>query len=413
MIKFEINLAEVRQVLQALPKNREKLFEMMRFDVRGAASKYLNGLMKTELSFFLGRDKYQRSLIDFSERNYRNGFYTRAFAVKGVGKLTVRVPRDRLGEYQTTVLPRYQQYDPQIQQDLVLMFLSGMSTRNISMLSERLVGRKLSAAEVSECNGELREAIERWRNRDLSKEKIKYLILDGVNFDMRITDSVEKVAVLVAIGVTIEGYRMVLGFQAGDKESATCWREFLRDLKRRGLMAENILLGIMDGLSGLETVFCDEFSKADIQRCQVHVAQNILTKVPRKLKKVVADDLRNIFYAGSKKKAEFQYEAFVKKWETEIPSAVKSLKNSITRCLTFYKFPKEEWVSVRTTNIIERLNKEFKRRTKPMEIVAGEQACYMLLAFISLKMEMGWRSTPVGKSPAVAKPWFIEFTQNI
>lgn len=411
MLKLELNLPEIRKTLQELPTNREKLFEMMRFDAREMASKYLNQLMNMELSFFLGRDKYQRSLIDFSERNYRNGFYSRTFAVKGLGKLKVVVLRDRLGEYETSVLPKFQQYDAQIQQDMVLMFLSGISTRGVGLISERLLGRKLSHGEASNANQELKESIEKWRNRDLSTFQIKYMILDGVNFDMRISDSVEKVSVLVAIGVTLEGQRIVLGFQAGDKESATSWREFLKDLKRRGLSTHNVVLGIMDGLSGLETVFKDEFPKADIQRCQVHVARNVISKVPRKLKQKVADELRNIFYAGSKQKAQTKYQEFIKKWETQIPSACRSLKNSIDRCLTFYKRPQEEWISIRTTNMIERLNKEFKRRTKPMEIVAGEQACYMLLAFISLKMEMSWRQTPVGKSPA-RQPWFIEFTQK-
>ena len=153
----------------------------------------------------------------------------------------------------------------------------------------------------------------------------------------------------------------------------------------------------MDGLSGLEIVFREEFPNAQVQRCQVHVARNVLAKVPHKLKQLVADDLRSIFYASSKEKAEEFYKEFQEKWDKEIPSAVKSLSQAIGSCLTFFSFPQEEWISLRTTNVIERLNKEFKRRIKSMEIVAGEHACYRLLAFISLKMEMNWRTTKVGK----------------
>ena len=127
------------------------------------------------------------------------------------------------------------------------------------------------------------------------------------------------------------------------------------------------------------------------------MARNVLAKAPHKVKKEVADDLRSIFYASSKEKAEGFYKSFQKKWDKDIPSAVKSLTQSLDACLTFFKFPKEEWISLRTTNIIERLNKEFKRRTKSMEIVAGENACYRLLTFISLKMELSWRSNPIGK----------------
>ena len=284
------------------------------------------------------------------------------------------------------------------------------------MISKRLIGRRVSPTEISNANNELIEAVEKWRSRDLSEEPIKYLFLDGVNFDMRIDGSIEKVPVLVAIGVTEAGQKRVLGFQAGDKESASTWREFLKDLKKRGLDSFRVILGVMDGLAGLEKVFKEEFSRAKVQRCQVHVARNVLAKVPKKLKKSVADDLRSIFYASSKKKAMDFFNAFKDKWQKDLPSAVKCLENSIEACLTFFMCPEEEWISLRTTNIIERLNKEFKRRTKPMEIVAGENACYMLLAFISLKMELHWRSNPIGKVrnnlPFFQNLVIEKFTQN-
>jgi len=177
----------------------------------------------------------------------------------------------------------------------------------------------------------------------------------------------------------------------------TGWRELFKDLKGRGLDALNIRLGIMDGLPGLEKVFKEEFPKAKVQRCQVHVAKNVLAKVPRKLKQAVADDMRSIFYASTKAKARKLFKEFKKEWAKELPSAVKTLGSSVDACLTFFDFPEDEWTSLRTTNIIERLNKEYKRRTKPMEIVAGEAACYKLLTFISLRMELSWRANPVGK----------------
>jgi putative transposase len=214
---------------------------------------------------------------------------------------------------------------------------------------------------------------------------------------MRIDRSIEKVPVLVAIGVAKTGRKRVLGFQAGDKESAPTWREFFKDLKNRGLDGRGMVLGAMDGLPGLEKVFKEEFPKAKVQRCQVHVSRNVLAKVPKKQKKAVADDMRSIFYASSKSKAMEFFEIFKQKWRKDFPSAVKCLGNSIEACLTFFICPEEEWISLRTTNIIERLNKEFKRRTKPMEIVAGENACYTLLSFICLKMELHWKSNPIGK----------------
>ena len=231
-------------------------------------------------------------------------------------------------------------------------------------------------------------AIEKWRTRDLSTENIKYLYIDGTNLSMRVTDSIENVPFLVIIGVDERGYKNVLLIQQGDKESASTWRQVFKDLKKRGLNYQNIKLGIMDGLAGLEKVFKEEFPNALVQRCQVHVARNVISKVPQKHKKEIADDLRSIFYASSKDKAKVFYKEFKDKYEKVFPSAVKSLSNSIESCLSFFEFPEEEWISLRTTNVIERLNKEFKRRTKPMEILAGETSSYNLLSFISYKMEL-------------------------
>jgi putative transposase len=350
--------------------------------------------MDIERTQFLGRQRYEHGQGDV---NHRNGSYPRNFTLKGIGQVNVRVPRDREGGFKTKIIPRSKRYEDELRRDLTMMFLTGVSTRTLSMMSERLIGRRISPTQVSNANKELIDAVERWRSRDLSEEPIKYMFLDGVNFDMRIDGSIEKVPVLVAIGVTEEGHRKVLGFQAGDKESAPTWREFFKDLKRRGLKGANMILGVMDGLPGLEKVFKEEFPKAKVQRCQVHVSRNVLAKVPKKLKKAVADDLRSIFYASSKQKAMGFFDIFKEKWRKDLPSAVQCLENSIGACLTFFICPEEEWISLRTSNIIERLNKEFKRRTKPMEIVAGENACYMLLAFISLKMEIHWKSNPIGK----------------
>jgi len=393
-MKVEISVPEVVEIFKEIQEQPERLFEMIRVDIRENVGEYLSKLMDMELSHFLGREWYEHGQGDV---NHRNGSYGRNFTLKGIGEVQVEVPRDRKTEFKTQVIPRSKRYEDELRQDLSFMFLTGVSTRSLSMISTRLIGRKISAGEVSNANKELIDAVEKWRTRDLSGEPIKYLFLDGVNFDMRIDGSIEKVPVLVAIGVTETGQKLVLGFQAGDKESAPTWREFFKDLKGRGLDGSNMVLGVMDGLPGLEKVFKEEFPKAKVQRCQVHVARNVLAKVPRKLKKAVADDMRSIFYASSKPKAMEFFDIFRERWQQDLPSAVRCLENSIEACLTFFICPEEEWISLRTTNIIERLNKEFKRRTKSMEIVAGENACYTLLAFICLKMELHWRSNPIGK----------------
>lgn len=393
-----------------IQRQPEQIFEMMRVEMNQSVGQYLSELMRTELSHFLGREPYERKE---GKTNHRNGFYERQFTMKRFGEVAIEVPRDRDGEFRSEVLPRSKRYEDELRKDVCLMYLTGISTRTLSMLSKQLLGRKISAGEVSRANG---EAVERWRTRDLSQQKIKYILVDGVNFSMRVGKSVETVPVLVAVGVREDGTRLVLGLQAGDKESAGCWREFFEDLKSRGLSSETVMLGVMDGLAGLEMVFKEEFPQAEVQRCQVHVARNVLAKVPKKLKPEVADDMRSIFYASSKEKAKEFFVQFKEHWDKEVPSAVKCLENSLESCLTFFKFPPEEWQALRTTNIIERLNKEFKRRTRSMEIVAGENACYRLLAFISLKMEVHWKRNPIGKVaynlPIFKRVPLLDFTQN-
>lgn len=406
-LQLKMSLPEVVELIKEIKEVPARIFEYIGFNIKGAVSAFLTNLMDCELTHHLGRERYERKK---GSKDYRNGSYTRTFCIKGIGDVEVKIPRDRDGDFKTEVIPKSKRYEDRITEDIASMYLTGISTRTLSLLSKRLIGRSISPQEVSNASKELKHAIERWRTRSLSHEKIKYMFIDGVNFRIRINGKVEIVPVLVVIGVREDNTRCVLCIQMGDKESASVWRECFRDLKSRGLDPSYVTLGIMDGLKGLETVFKEEFPNAKIQRCQVHVARNVLSKVPKRLKQSVADDLRSIFYASSRKKADEFARSFIDKWEKEIPSAVKSLTSSLDACLTFFSFPQEEWISLRTTNIIERLNKEFKRRTKPMEIVAGEDACYLLLAFISLKMEMSWRHAKVGKvHPNL--PLYKKFTQ--
>ena len=413
-MNFTIAVSEIKELFSLIKEEPAKLFEMMELSIQKQVGNYLSKLMDIELTDHLGRKPYQREKETGSAqtpKNYRNAsppaltacvnnhagrdIYNRKFFIKRIGEVETTVPKGRNSEFHTRVLPKAKREGERLPADLHAMFLSGISTRAL-LLSKRLIGRKVSPSEISSASKEFSIAIEEWRTRDLSPENIKYLYIDGVNFSMRVTNSIEKVPFLVIIGVDANGYKKVLLIQQGDKESASSWRQAFKDLKERGLNYQNIKLGIMDGLSGLEKVFKEEFPNASVQRCQVHVARNIISKVPRKHKKEIGGDLRSIFYASSKDKAKAFYKEFKDKYEKDFPSAVKSLSNSIESCLSFFEFPEEEWISLRTTNVIERLNKEFKRRTKPMEILAGETSSYNLLSFISYKMELSWAEAPVG-----------------
>jgi len=299
-MQITLNVTEFKELCKSIQKRPKKLFKMMRQEIRETMGQYLSELIRMELIHYLGRQPYERR---DGHRNHRNGYYHRGFTLKGIGEVLVRMARDRRGAFHSQVLPRSKRYEEELRQDICVMYLTGISTRTLSIISEKLLGRKISSGEVSRVSKQLVEAVEKWRLRDLSEERIQYLFIDGITFKMRVTDSVENVPVLVVIGVREDGRRLVLGFQAGAKESASTWREFFKDLKRRGLRSELVKLGVMDGLPALEKAFREEFTRAEVQRCQVHLARNILAKVPAKLKKEVASDLRSIFYAPSKGKA--------------------------------------------------------------------------------------------------------------
>ena len=336
-MKLEVSVPELVEVFKEIQKQPERIFEMIRLDVREIVGDYMTAMMGAELTHFLGREPYARGQ---GEVNHRNGSYDRAFTLKNIGEVEVKIPRDRKGEFTTQVIPRSKQYEEEISRDLSLLFLAGISTRSLSMISRRLIGRKISHTEISGANTELTEAVKKWRMRDLSKESVRHIFVDGVNFRMRLHGSIELVSVLVAIGVTGRGHKLVLGMQSGDKESASSWREFFRDLKSRGLSSQTVTLGIMDGLPGLESVFKEEFSQARVQRCIVHVDRNVIAKVPKKLKKEVAADVCSIFYAPSRENALDQFHTFTEKWRKDLPSAVNCLERSIDSCPTFLIFPR-------------------------------------------------------------------------
>jgi putative transposase len=410
MIKIENSLVETRKIYKKILSDPGKLFEMMRVDIKELAERALCELLKQELTLYLGRDKYKRSLE--KEPNYRNGSTNKKYTIKNVGELNLEVPRDRKGTFESQLVKKYERYEKSLEKDISILFLSGLSTRNVSLISESILGRKISHGEVSNINKELLSGIDSWRIRDLSNFDIKYMYMDGVFFHMRVGHKIEKIPMLVIIGVTSQNRRVFLTIQQGDKEKASTWREVFKDIKKRGISGDKIKLGIMDGLPGLMSVFKQEFPNAKVQRCQVHVARNVLCKVPKNFKVEVADRLKDIFYAGSRSKAMSVYEEFATGYEVKIPSAVKCLSNVIEECLTFYSFPEEEWLSIRTSNVIESVNKQFKRRTNSMEILAGEASAYRLLCFIALKMELGWRSVPINKKIKLPMPALELFTQK-
>jgi len=238
------------------------------------------------------------------------------------------------------------------------------------------------------------------------------MFLDATNFKMRRKD-VGREPVLVAIGVDEEGRRSVLGFQAGDKESSRSWDAFLGDLIHRGVDPAGVELGLMDGLPGLEQVFTTRFRKARTQRCQVHKAVNVLVKVPKRIQPTFIPMMNEVFYNESSAASREAFSRLSQRFQRVCPDGVECLEKDLDAILAFYAFPKAEWPSLRSTNPIERLNKEFKRRTKAMEVLGGEKTCYAILAYISMRMEKTWKKAKIGTSNVVhLKPFQARLTQK-
>jgi transposase-like protein len=345
-MKLEMTVSEAKEIFKEIQEQPEQLFKMIRADIRQTVGQYLTTMMNYELTQFLGKDLYQRSVVRTGV-NHRNGSYRRDFTLKEIGKVSVKVPRDRQGDFKTQAIPQSKQY------------------RDQSRCQHVVFDRSEHPKFVDDSRKVDWPPFVAYRNQQRHR------------------------------GVERSGGKMAAsGFINGIRQIYICGRgEFPHACPK------------------------EEFPHAKVQRCQVHVARNVLAKIPQKQKREVAGDIRSIFYASSKKKSLEYFEAFQGKWKDTLPSATSCLERSIHSCLTFFNFPEEEWISLRTTNAIERLNKGFRRRTRPMEILAGEAACYRILAFIAIKMELHWRSNPVGK---VRKnlPFFEElnyenFTQKV
>ena len=413
MLKIQVSFPELKahaEMIRGMARDPMATLQMLAGHLRPRFEEWLNDLMKAELTLHVGREPYERKS---RARNHRNGYRSRRLTVKSLGTLELQIPRDREGTFRSAVVPERIQYDPRIEQDLQMLFLGGASTRTVELMSERLFGRRLSSGEVSKANQKLLAPVEAWRNRSLADEKYLYLFVDGTNFSMRRGREVVKQCVLVVIGVNEARQRQVLALQAGDKESATAWKVVFSDLIRRGLDPSTIQLGVMDGLPGLEKAFRATFRRATVQRCQFHKAANVLAKVRRKDREIVAADLREVLYAGDKLGAKHALERFSGKWRAMYPDAVKCLERDFEAVTAYLDFPELEWMHLRTTNIIERLHKEFKRRTKPMEIVAGEESVYRILAFVAMKMEVSWRNAPFRNSGfRKLKPFAGYFTHD-
>jgi transposase-like protein len=328
-------------------------------------------LLKEEINNFIQVENPDKKL-------QRNGYYKRGLATKFGHIDELNIPRDRQSEFHTQLFEPYdRRHGDWLEETVIRMYQSGMSTREVGKMVEKLVGASYSATTISNITNATLEDIEGWRKRPITKRFIA-LFLDALFVKVR-RDSVDKEAIYIAMGITEDGYREILGFYIGGSESATGWHDVLSDLYTRGL--KQVLLGIFDGLSGLEDTFRSVYPKADVQHCVVHKVRNSLNKARKKDQYELAEALKPIYKAPTKQIALKEFESFKEDWTARYPKIVSSWEENLPTLLTFMNYPSEIRYAIYTTNWIERQNKEIRKRLKTMNslpsIEAAEKIIYL------------------------------------
>lgn len=340
--------------------------------IREFVKEKLELIMKEEIKNFL--EVKQKEV-----HNSRNGYYTRSLDTK-YGKIDqLYVPRDRNRDFQIQLFEPYQRRDGWLEEAIIKMYQSGMSTREIGKIIERILGSSYSPTTISNITDATIEDIRKWQQRQLNK-RYSILYLDGLYIKVR-RDTYAKEVIDIVLGVNEDGYREILGFYVGGQESALGWQEILQDLYQRGV--KEVLLGVFDGLNGLEEAFKSVFPKADVQRCVVHKVRNTLNKVRKKDQIEVAEDLKLIYRATTKEAAIQAFREFEKKWSKKYAREVQSWEKDLDVLLTFMKYPLSIRSVIYTTNAIERTIKDIRKRLKTMNslssIEAAEKITYLTI----------------------------------
>jgi putative transposase len=348
--------------------------------LRGKIREMILSLAEAELSEVLAALPYERK---GERRGYRNGKRERWIST-GLGATAIELPRGRLSEggeekeWQSRLIERYQRRARSVDSALLGCYLSGANGRRIrGALSALLRGAPLSKSAVSRIVGRLEALFTDWRKRSLKTEAVIFLYLDGIALRVRIANKVVSAPVLVAVGVKADGQKVVLDLELLQSESTECWGGLVEGLIERGL--KRPCLVIIDGNKGLRAAVEKSWPGIEVQRCTVHKLRNLERHTPRHALEEVKSDYHRIIQAESLEQARKAYREFVLKWKKLAPKVVVSLEEGGEELLTFYRFPTSQWKSLRTTNAIERLNGEFRRRVKTQGSLPSAQAAELLL----------------------------------
>ena len=340
-------------------------------------------ILEAEMDETLGASKGERSS---GRRGYRSGYYPRGLVTR-VGKLELRVPQDRQGRFSTEIFERYQRSEKAFVNTLAEMYIQGVSTRKVKAVTEELCGHAFSASTVSSLNKKLDAELERFSSRELEVE-YPYLILDARYEKVRIDGVIRSQAVLVAIGINWEGRREVLGVELANRESLNSWKEFLEGLRRRGL--KGVELVITDDHSGLKKAVAHILPEAAWQRCYVHFLRNALDHLPRKADRDCLMELRWLYDRRSLEEALRDLAVWLKKWQKRCPKLCNWVEENIEETFTFYRWPMAHHKHVKSTNMLERVNEELKRRSHVIRIFPNPASCLRLMRALTVEIHEDW-----------------------
>lgn len=356
---------------------------------RRGAQLILQRSLEMEVDDFLGRGRYER-LEESAIKGYRNGYEPKKVHM-AEGSIDLQVPqlRETLEPFESLWLRAIGKRSKRLLELIPMLYVKGMSQRDIEdALLEALRVEGTGRSVVTEVCKSLRGNFEKWQGRDLGELKLLYLFLDGIYLKLRPEDK-KSIAVLCAYGMLWNGKKMLLHLEVGDKESTACWEAFLEDMKQRELA--DPLLVVMDGNAGVKKAVRRKFPNSLIQRCQVHRMRNILNKLPHAARPTLKRLIRKAFTAATYKKGLAQAKAIIRDYKESFPAAMKCLEQDLEETLTALKFPFAHHVQIRTTNLLERLFGEGKRRTKIIPRFSSESSGLSLVFAVLVDASEGWR----------------------
>lgn len=400
----------VRPSAVAVPFTVDSLSDSIRGHIRDMIAL----IAGEELTAFLGAKSYDRTP---GRRGYRNGTKLRTLTTS-VGKTEFLMPRAVVfegqgrKEWQSTMIPRYARRAREVDAALLGLYFGGVNTRKVKQAIRPLLrDSPLSKSAISRLIVRLKEYFEAWRRRDLSTEDIRYVYFDGTYVRVRCAGRSGSLPVLAAVGVRATGEKVLLSLRVMGSESAAAWEAFADDLANRKLKRPE--LAVIDGSQGLATALERLWPGMPRQRCVVHKLRNLIAHAPKRLHDEIRTDFHAIIYAEDAAGAREAYEAFLRKWRKLSEGVARSIQEAGNELLTFTRFPKSQWKALRTTNIIERLNQEFRRRTKTQGMFPTESSILILLfglvasGMVRMRRITGYESMPEGQAHDVVQAMIV------